>query len=83
MRRALPSSASPSESSLLSSSGEDLTVNIQTRPSDKSKEYSPPSQIYLRPDISSILIEILKFYDWKDVYYIYNYPQGNILSLSK
>ena len=66
-------------SSSSSSSSSDINVNIQTSwpPHPISlNEYASPSQIYLRPDISSILIEIIKFYEWKDVYYIYNYPQA-------
>ena len=35
-----------------------------------------PSQLYLRPDLSSALIELIKLYNWSEVYYIYNNDNG-------
>lgn len=55
----------------------DISIRIQNKSSASGDESMPPFQIYLRPDISPILIEIIKYYEWTDVFYIYNYPQGN------
>ena len=72
-----------SDHSPTSSSNNDILIQIHNKSVETASggtgEYYPrPSQIYLRPDISPILIEMIKFYDWADVYYIYNYPQGRI-----
>lgn len=34
------------------------------------------SQIYLRPDLSQAVIELVKHYGWSTVYYVYNYDEG-------
>ena len=34
------------------------------------------NQLYLRPDLSSALIELIKYYKWSEVYYIYNNENG-------
>lgn len=76
------------------SGSSDLSVTIQNRSSSGQQQLQaqqPPLQqldvassslIYLRPDISPILIEIIKFYEWRDVFYIYNYPQA-LLNLER
>lgn len=42
-----------------------------------------PSQLYLRPDLSSALIELIKLYNWSEVYYIYNNDNGINYKLEK
>ena len=49
----------------------------QIAPSEDSR------QIYLRPDLSSALIELVKFYNWTEIYYIFNSENGKIFSLNK
>lgn len=34
------------------------------------------SQIYLRPDIAPALIDLIKYYSWNYVYYIYNHEEA-------
>ena len=41
-----------------------------------------PNQIYLRPDLSPALIELIKFYNWPEIYYIYNNDNGILISKS-
>jgi hypothetical protein len=52
---------------------------IQTEISDFSNftnEEDQTSQIYLRPDLSQAIIELIKFYEWSTIYYVYNYDHG-------
>jgi hypothetical protein len=37
----------------------------------------PSYQLFLKPDLVPVLIELIRFYDWKHFYYIYNYENGN------
>jgi hypothetical protein len=50
-------------------------VNDYTKFSKKTKIIS---QLYLRPDIIPAIVELIKFYDWPTVYYIYNYEHAMI-----
>jgi hypothetical protein len=50
-------------------------VNDYTKFSKKTKVIS---QLYLRPDIIPTVVELIKFYDWSTVYYIYNYEHAMI-----
>lgn len=34
------------------------------------------TRIYLRPDIMPAVIDLIKLYEWTNIYYIYNYPQA-------
>jgi hypothetical protein len=34
-------------------------------------------QLFLKPDLVPVLIELIRFYGWKQFYYIYNYENGN------
>ena len=34
------------------------------------------TQLYLRPNLAPVLIELIKFYKWPAVYYIYNHDHG-------
>ena len=43
--------------------------------SDKVK-YNSHTQLYLKPDIKPLLIELIRFYEWRNIYYIYNNEQG-------
>lgn len=40
-------------------------------------------QLYMEPDLSPLLISIIKYNNWKRLYYIYNHEKGtlNLLSL--
>ena len=47
---------------------------------NKNKRISrEPRQLYLRPNIAPVLIETIKYYRWKSVFYLYNYEQGFLL----
>ena len=35
-----------------------------------------PMQLYLKPDLKHLLIELIRFYEWLNIYYIYNHDQG-------
>jgi hypothetical protein len=50
-------------------------VNDYTKFSKKKKIIS---QLYLRPDIIPTIVELIKFYDWPTVYYVYNYEHAMI-----
>jgi hypothetical protein len=56
------------------SDGKILTeINDFTHLNSKSRLVS---QIYLKPDIVPTIIEMIKFYDWYTVYYVYNYDHA-------
>ena len=52
---------------------DDILTNDFT---DFTSEEETPSQIYLRPDTYSVIIELIKFYKWPNIYYIYNHDHG-------
>jgi hypothetical protein len=33
-------------------------------------------RLFMRPDIMPVLIDLIKYYEWPNIYYIYNYPQA-------
>ncbi len=37
-------------------------------------------QLYMHPDMASVLIATLKYYKWKIVYYLYNHDDGTSIS---
>lgn len=48
--------------------------------SSSSKEHR---QLYMRPNLAPVLIELIKFYRWPSIYFIYNHEHGalNLASL--
>lgn len=47
-----------------------ITNNIQT------EKLVRKMQLYLRLDITKALIDLIDFYDWSTIYYVYNYQEA-------
>lgn len=48
-------------------------------PSTKQKAQSSPNQFVLTPDIISVIVQLIDFYEIKSsIYYIYNHPMGKL-----
>ncbi len=37
------------------------------------------NHLFLRPDLSKLLIKLIEFYKWSHIIYIYNHDQGDFL----
>jgi hypothetical protein len=42
----------------------------------KNTNVSKNFQIYMSPDLSAVIVAILKHYKWEKIFYIYNHEEG-------
>jgi hypothetical protein len=57
---------------------ENATSLKKTASADNKEEVFRHSQIFLRPDIVPVLIEMIKYYKWPIIYFIYNHDSGQL-----
>lgn len=54
----------------------DYSKSILYFKNTKKRMNREPRQMYLRPNIAPVLIETIKYYRFRSVYFFYNYEQG-------
>ena len=54
-------------------------ITLITKPTEEKAITINHTQIFLRPDIVPVVIELIKHYKWPTVYYIYNYEAGKFV----
>jgi len=52
-------------------------IKIQNQSTNMNSNKLSSYQLFLKPDLVPVLIELIRFYDWKQFYYIYNYENGS------